>query len=248
MSRYLIFLLAAIVVSLIGMYRIGSIARVYRGEIVAQSLPHRFNDSGKPINVIEIKAFYVVPKNKTASVFPNWASVIEKNLKVLIKFHGVQLRGLSTVTFDIYPEPITGKLENLGYDTDVTQNGNPAALRAISQELQERVFSPAGDLYRNDFARANPGAYRVLYIIYEGVGAAGSENTAILSRVFLTDPQYANHGRTYLVHEFYHTLGLPDAYNIPQAISTDDDIMGLGRERPIEQSYISQNHLKGLGL
>ena len=167
---------------------------------------------------------------------------------MLAGFHRVQLRGLSLLTFDIYPEIIVGEQENLTYDTDVTQDGNPAALRAISQELERRVFTPAGDLYKDDFARAKPGAYRVLYIIYEGVGASGSENAAILSRSFLNDPQYAYQGPTYFAHEFYHTLGLPDAYRIPQAIPSDDDIMGFGRERPLEQSYISEDHLKGLGL
>lgn len=248
MLKYLIILLAVIAAALIGMYRLGSSTDVYRQEQAAIPHPHRFNQPSQSIDRIEIKAFYVVPKNKTDRAIPDWQKIIDQNLQKLAAFHHTQLRGLSSLTFQVYPEIVIGREENSIYDTDVTQHGNPAALQTIAKELEERVFLPSGDLYREDFSAAKPNTYQVLYIIYEGVGASGSENIAILSRSFLTDPQYTMRGQTYLTHEFYHTLGLPDAYDIPSAVPAKDDLMGSGRERPLDQTYISPEFIKGFGL
>lgn len=248
MLKYLIILLVVIAAALIGMYRLGSSTNVYRQEQVAILHPHYFNQPRQSIETIEIKAFYVVPKNKTDRAIPDWQKIIEESLQKLAAFHRVQLRGLSSLIFQVYPKIVIGREENSVYDTEVTEHGNPAALRTIGKELEERVFARSGDLYRENFSAAKPNTYQVLYIIYEGVGASGSENIAILSRAFLTDPQYALRGQTYLVHEFYHTLGLPDAYDIPSAVPAKDDLMGSGRERPLGQTYISHEYIKGFGL
>ena len=94
----------------------------------------------------------------------------------------------------------------------------------------------------------NEGVYCVIVIIYEGIGASGSENVALLSRIFLTDSQYSATAATLLAHEFYHTLGLPDAYDIITAVPFSQDIMGLGRFKPIEKTYLDKDNLIQLGL
>lgn len=76
----------------------------------------------------------------------------------------------------------------------------------------------------------------------------------LLNRKYITDKQDVGAGTTILAHEFYHTLGVPDGYEeieedgIQTAVSTSNDIMGIGRIYPIDKAYLSSEFLKGLGL
>ncbi len=56
------------------------------------------------------------------------------------------------------------------------------------------------------------------------------------------------HGASIVAHEFYHTLGVPDAYLAYNETPTSDDLMGLGRFREIERTYLGAEVLEGLGL
>ena len=85
-------------------------------------------------------------------------------------------------------------------------------------------------------------------VMYEGVGASGGGDIALVSRVFLSDPAYQTYGNTFWVHEFYHTLGLLDGYDIETGISTTEDIMGLGRFQTLSHTYLSAASLAQLGL
>lgn len=76
----------------------------------------------------------------------------------------------------------------------------------------------------------------------------------LLNREYMTNTQHADTGITILAHEFYHTLGVPDGYSEEEkdgrltALSTSNDIMGLGRTRSIGNTYLSKEVLNGLGL
>lgn len=70
----------------------------------------------------------------------------------------------------------------------------------------------------------------------------------LLSRAFLADLEYRAFGASLLAHEFYHILGIPDGYDQTTGKPTSTDIMGLGRYRPIEKTYVQRAIVRGLGL
>ncbi len=258
MIQYLASALAAVAVTLAVLYFWVGVPVVHEENVEEPARPHLYGDPSQSIEQIEIVAFYFVPKNKAAMQIVNWSSILQENLQKLKTFHEFQFLERSRITWRLYPEPIIGQEDNLAYDTDVTQHGNPEALDRISEELASRVFTPGGDRYKPDITQENPEAYRVWVIMYEGVGATASENVAFLSRTFLTHEDYRLFGPTFLAHEFYHTLGLPDRYEasvkvfedgqeIPLEILNSEDLMGRVRV-PIEYAYLERETLKNLGL
>jgi M6 family metalloprotease-like protein len=103
-------------------------------------------------------------------------------------------------------------------------------------------------------------------ILYEGVGSTAtiikkddkSNNLALLSEgslpaflasnYYLTGESYQDYGKTIFAHEFGHTLGLPDSYDLVSNIPSSDDIMGSGRYRPLSITYLSLEAKEKLGL
>ena len=247
MKVYLLLAFVVIVGGLFGIYIIG-LPRVYIQENVEPISPHLFGDSRQPISTINLVAFYFVPQNKIASQITHWREILAINLQALKRFHEFQFGSSSRIHVLIYPRPIIGRNDNSLYDTSVTQYGNPSALRSISEELNDRVFNSHGDLYVPDASSTDPDIWSVSYILYEGVGASGTLHNALLSRIFFTDPQYNQRGPSYFVHEFYHALGIPDGYDLTTTLSDTDDIMGAGRERPLDHTYLSGDTLTKMGL
>ena len=82
------------------------------------------------------------------------------------------------------------------------------------------------------------GDFTAIAVIYEGVGASGTTGSMILSRAFLSDPQYADFASTLFYHEFGHTMGLPDQYDLETNQPFSADIMGGGRRRPLKYNYL----------
>jgi hypothetical protein len=140
-----------------------------------------------------------------------------------------------------------GEEESLLYNTAVTERGNPEGLRNVSREIERRVFKINGDLYVPTFSPSSS-AYHVLYVMYEGPGASGSENVAFVNRTYLSVERFADVGLSTFVHEFYHTIGLVDAYAEINGWPLSLDIMGIGREGFVEYSYIEPAVLKKLGI
>lgn len=222
--------------------------KVYQESFQLAPSPHFYGRPDLSVSKIAIKAFYFVPKNRTKRTSSEWYQVLEKSLKKLVNFNSLQLQGRSEVVYKIYPVPIVGEKEGIDYDTENTQYGNPQALLAMNREIKRRVLDSAGDLYDLDFSETEAPYRRVAMILYEGVGASGTDDAAMVSRIFLTDPEYSLTGATIFTHEFYHTLGLPDGYTIPEAVPTTEDIMGLGKQRPVEKTYIQREFLRKLGI
>lgn len=237
MIKYFLAIFVLIAGALFAMYFWIGVPRIYKEPVPHLQQPYYYRDKQTSISEIKITALYFVPKNKTGAAISDWKEKLEKNLKKLQKFHSLQFQGRSNVSYEIYPEPVAGFEENIFYDTDVTQHGNPEALRRITEELERRkIFSPE-----------ERGAYPVLAIMYEGVGASGGGNTALVSRVFLADPRYELSGAAVLAHEFYHTLGVPDAYDLVTAAPLSDDLMGLERRGVLERAYLDKAVLKEMG-
>lgn len=241
----IVFLISAVLAAL---YFVVGVPRVYK-ETFLTELPslHRYGDAKQSIKEIHVQVFYFLPQNKRDAFVADWRSLLDAHFQKLQEFHNYQFQGRSRISYAIYPEPVVGRSENNVYDTDITQHGNPEALRRVVSELEERGL-----------VRQEPSMYQVLFIMYEGVGAAGSENVAFLSRAFLTETPYQDFSTTFLAHEFYHTLGLPDRYTTSVKVYADgqetllevlasEDMMGRIRV-PLEYTYIDRSTLREIGL
>lgn len=200
---------------------------------------HFYRDPARSLDKIHLKVFYVVPKNRTAQIYPTWRELLSPVLEETAKFHEIQFHGLSKIQSDVFPEPLILEHDNIYYDTDSTNRGNPEALRRITPEVEERA---------RGFLSSAADEFVVIGLIYEGVGASGSRGAFLLSRSFLSEEQYRPFRSSLLYHEFGHTMGLPDQYDLETGQHFSEDIMGSGRNRPLEVNYIDQALLEDLGV
>lgn len=238
------------------MYSGVSRAGIYEEKIASLSTPHHLEDVNQSIENIEIVAFYLVPRER--SINQKWKQSLEIALQELSDFHEVQSGGRSSITYRIIPRPVIGENSSGAYDVLPIEHNSTQALFSISSEIQKRLEDKNGDLYTPELEQ-NEGSYRVYVVLFEGSGAGGAENIALVARSFLTSDIYTHIGSTILAHEFYHTLGVKDQYEIaaavlaenviiPRSISRSNDIMGLGVTRPIRDTYISRDTLRAMGI
>ncbi|HEY4496778.1 MAG TPA: hypothetical protein VI432_01335 [Candidatus Paceibacterota bacterium] len=210
--------------------------------------PHVYGDKSKGIAKIKLYVFYAVPNNKTAGDLSLIQSKSIDVLEEVSSFHKNQFRGESLIEYYIYPEVVFLENDNLAYDTYSTQYGNFEALKSITLELENRAFKPEGDLSQNLLGVDSEGAFRVIAIIYEGVGASGTEGSMILSRDFMTRDEYSLFRPSLFYHEFGHTIGMPEGYDIKTNRPFTNDIMGAGRREPIRTNFIESETLKEMGV
>lgn len=254
MLKYFSVLLLGIAGALAFLYFRAGVPSIYREAERRARTAHFYDNPQKPLNQIQVVGVYFVPRDRNNSQMSNWQEVLEKSLEELQRFHELQLQNSSSLTYKIYSSPIIGREKGRFYDTDDTNRGNPEALRRAATEIEERLLTPVGDLWDKSFASLQTPSttYRVLVILYEGVGASGAvgEPAALISRQYFTKSEYQTIGSSILAHEFYHTLGLPDDYEIPTAVPASSDIMGMsiGRFRPLNKTYLSRETLSHLGL
>lgn len=246
--RYLVGLLLLIGASLAFLYFRVGVLPIYKEEVQAKGAMYYYDTPGQTIENVALGVFYFVPKNKTAFVKNNWKAIVEGHLEKLRAFHEFQFRGKSSLEFIIYPEPIIGLQESSEYDTTVPLHGDTATLIKVEKELNDRIFTKSGDLFNKEFLKADRDSYLVSMIIYEGIGSGGKNSAALISSSFLTRNEHQPIGTTFLTHEFYHTLGIPEGYDIPTNTPLGDDIMGLGRTKPLEATYISEGSLRRMGM
>lgn len=249
MHRYFFMVFIGIFAALAGIYYWVAIPQIYQEPALpVQTLVHQGNKT-QSIEHINITAFYFVPQDKQGKIDTYWNQSLKQSLEELTEFHESQFQGRSQITTQIFPQPIIGNYDSIDYDTTNTSGGNPHGLRTVALEVEARVYAPEGDLYHQFISDPSLNAYQVMVIMYEGVGAAGSENVAFISRTYLSEQPYReSYGPTFLVHEFYHTLGLENEYEKQSGRAFGNDIMGLGRFRPLEYTYIDQQTLKQMGI
>jgi len=205
---------------------------------------------GKPelsIEQIQLDVFYAIPNDKEQYN----KSILEEKLDILLpkieSFHKNQFGKRSVISYRVFPAPVVLFDTGFFYDTSDTRFGNPEALKAITLELESRVYDKQGDLYNEQFITP-AGHYRVIAIIYEGVGASGTEGSILLSRDFISKDEYTQVGASLFYHEFGHAIGIPEGYDIYTNNPFTNDIMGSGRRAPIENNYIDQSTLKEMGV
>lgn len=218
--------------------------------------PHFFNDPDISIKNIKVKIVYFTPKNKTESIKESWREDISKTTGILSEFHNIQFKGGSKIEFDVFSEVVVGFHDDAFYNGDDTSFGNPNALLSSSLEIENRIFSENGDLYNSNFSKTKNEEHLVLGVIYNGVGAVSgmempkSERNEHINQVFLVSDAYISgnvkNGLSIFYHEFAHTLGLPDLYD--EKFVYSDDIMGEGRNKPIENTYIRKDTLLKMGV
>jgi hypothetical protein len=272
-----LFIIASILAWMV--YGIGT-SKIYSETLEVRVSPHVYQNKNHTIKDINVFAFYFVPKDKIESSYAGWHDAIKKELGALEDFHSLQFQNKSSIHTSIYPQPILGLQESVVYDTEVTKNGNPKALINVSEEIQDRIFSPNGDLYNLEMSeKANEDTYSALFILYEGVGASGGivhesdlKTTDEIAKelgipesvIFIVDVKFADglfllnrdflsgipgiFGETLLAHEFYHVIGVPDSYKTPDGNPTTQDVMGSGRFKPLDRTYLSKDTLGKLGI
>lgn len=208
-------------------------------ETEPEKTAHLYKNPAVSIAKIHLKIFYAVPKDKTDSVYAGFSSFLKKYLDDAVRFHRSQFREYSAFTYDVYPEPVFMDEESLFYNTTDTNHGNPEGLKNLVPEIERKMAA---------FLKHEKDEFLVIGIVYEGVGASGAESAFLLSREFLSEEQYRLIAATLLYHEFGHALGLPDQYDIATGAPYSNDIMGGGREKPIEVNYIDRELLREMGI
>ncbi|MEK7090151.1 MAG: hypothetical protein AAB930_01035 [Patescibacteria group bacterium] len=79
------------------------------------------------------------------------------------------------------------------------------------------------------------------------VDVSSADGFFILNRETL-EGKHGPNGETIVAHEFYHTLGVEDKYSLDTGRAESADLMGLGRFKPLENTFLSKDTLNALGL
>lgn len=221
------------------------------------NFPHFYENSNTPILKVSVLIMYFVPKDRAKQSIDNWQEVVENNFKKLQDFHSVQFSGKSEITYEFFPKIIMGEKKGKEYELKTAGYSDKEMIFPISEEITRRVLTKGGDLYLED-KKIEEGERRVYFVVYEGEGGAGSGSFALLSRSYLTNKAFDFFSASFLAHEFYHTLGIPDSYEessyvyndlqrVPVSILTSKDIMGYVRV-PIESAYLNRSTLEKMGI
>ena len=211
-----------------------------------------------------VDAFYFVPKDFENSIDSAWKQHLENALSQTKLFYEKQVGGGINITYNIFPTPILGKEDSTFYNGNDTSQGNPSALILVYAEIQARIASDI-NVDGNSFSRTG-GTFHPSVILYEGVGASAmllldtvpkdlpkshvvaiddsSAPAFLISDYFFTGDSYKDYGTTFFAHEFGHIIGLVDAYTGDTGFSTSEDIMGMGRFKPLNATYLDDSSKK----
>lgn len=220
--------------------------------------PHAYDDTTQPIDSIELTVFYVIPKDALSKKQDDWKEIATKHLEELKKFHTTQFENTSKITYTFFPEIIIGEKTTKEYEGFFTYDDHDSLI-PIKKEITERVLTPTGNLYKKEYLPQDSSKkHHVYLVIFEGNGGAGNGNFSLISRSYLNDENFKNEGTTFLAHEFYHTLGIPDNYQTSAYVYKDmeqtmislvsnKDIMGQVNI-PLQHTYIDNETLKRMGI
>lgn len=248
MRIHVLAIIGCIGVALVFLIMFVGFADVAPPAIVFFPQPHVYGNSAEPIADIHVMAVYFVPRDMMPIPDETWRGLLEREFSRLQKFHDVQFRGFSRITYAVHPNPVVGREAHAVYDVDVLRHNDQHVLRPVVEEL-----SAVLGLELN----AGP-PYKVLLVLYEGAGAGGSNHMLLISRSFFERYDTRDVAGTFLAHEFYHALGVPDGYRIVPKVFPDGsevdaelvqtrDIMGRVRIA-LDETYLSPTTLTAMGL
>lgn len=246
-----------LLISLISLASFIGVDKVNKKPATNTPVPHFYENEKLSIKKIKINVIYFVPKDIKINEEINWKNITENHLKNLIDFHSIQFKNTSKISYEFVQKIITGDKTLKEYESLFEYDDNEA-LTPVKEEITKRLLSPDGDLYAESKIVSDKNAHNVYLIVFEGKGAAGNNDFFLVSRSYLTDNVYKDTGSTFLAHEFYHTLGIPDKYKTSTyvykdgqqttvSLVTDKDIMGQVNI-PISSTYINNETLKKMGL
>jgi hypothetical protein len=257
--RNLILIFSFLACSLLAVTLFVGVQSVKEKPILKEAKAYLYDSNGSvPIEHIHMTIFYVVPKDSVNKKIDSWKEITNEHVQNLLSFHSTQFGNTSKITYDFFPQIIIGEKTAIDYES-LLDHSDHDALKPLQEELNRRVLQAGGDLstlYQKN--KTDPSARNVYLIVFEGNGAAGNGDFALISRSYLTDITYKETGSTFLAHEFYHTLGIPDMYETsvyvfkdgqqaPVSILTSKDIMGQVNI-PLQYTYIKTETLKKMGL
>jgi hypothetical protein len=237
MLKYIAGVLVFIGITLLSIYFFVGVPRIYHERFPEAQIPHAYGEPSLSLESIDVVGFYFIPNNRVEQQAKDWQNILEENLERVKVFHEAQFLGRSRLSWRVYEQPVIGLRDNALYDTPLPQHTNDEALRRIVGELPE-------------VAKRKGHTYQVLVVMYEGIGATGSQNAALLSRTLFDE--------AFLAHEFYHALGVPDHYYTSDfvfedgqttdlGIVTSGDLMGRVQV-PLERAYLDFATLQQMGL
>lgn len=210
--------------------------------------PHLYENWAESIADIHVTAVYFIPRDIILTPDGTWHDLLEQELSHLQEFHAIQFRGFSRITYTVHPSPIVGKEAHAAYDIDIFHHNDQQVLRPIAEELSA--------LLGLELNASSP--YNVLLVLYEGSGAGGSKHLSLISRSFFERSDTRDIAGTFLAHEFYHALGVPDGYQtvpkvFPDGSEVDVEVLQtrdiMGRVRiPLNETYLSPATLTAMGL
>ena len=199
--------------------------------------PHVAGDASLLLARVILHVVYVVPRDRTMLAWNGWEEKARPALEAVRAFHRLQFRGLSELTYEFVPGMVIGEQDGAVYDSSDTARGNPHAWQAIREELDRRMPLPT-----------DKQTFHVRAVLYEGVGALGGENQIFISSAYLRNASTGFDPASVMYHELGHAFGLEDAYDYEHGAPSNEDIMGLGRQKPIGQAYLSDTAKKLLGI
>mgnify|MGYP001558031737 CR=1 FL=1 len=248
MRGHVFAIIGAIGVTLAFLYLFGGFAGIAPPVALLSPHPHVYDNLTEPITEISITAVYFVPRGMSPVSSEQWMMPLERELTRLQEFHSVQFRGSSRIRYFLHPTPIIGEKPRNAYDVDTLRHNDPEILRPVINEAASAVGHSLD---------AGP-PYQVLLVLYEGAGAGGAKHAALLSRSFFERADTRPDAGTFLAHEFYHALGIPDAYQtvpkvFPDGTVADAELVQtrdvMGRVRlPLEEAYLEPETLTAMGL
>jgi hypothetical protein len=254
--RNLIILFSFLVVSLTGLTLFVGVIKTQPKAQLSVVHPHLYGNK-ESIEKIKITIFYFVPKDAINSENTDWKNITDTHIQELINFHTITFGNTSKISYEFFPDIIVGEKTTKEYESLFAEEDNDALI-PVQEEITKRIFTPGESFYKKEELSKKNGVRNVYLVVFEGKGAAGNGDFALVSRSYLTDKGYKDTGSTFLAHEFYHTLGLPDNYqtsqivykngqSIPVSLVTKKDIMGQVTI-PLSYSYIDIESLKKMGL
>ncbi len=120
--------------------------------------------------------------------------------------------------------------------------------------LYEGVGASGGIIYESELESEREIAEKLGIpesIIFK-IDVEAADGFFLLSSAYLARPELRSYGASVMVHEFYHTLGLPDKYEVEEPTFEErilsPDLMGAGRKRPLEKTYLERAAIRGFGL
>lgn len=194
---------------------------------------HRVQFREKSVLVYDIYPEPVILEKN--NIFYDTESTKHGNPKALINIANELERRVFKKDGDLY-------IENFG-----KKNASEYSVIGI---IYEGVGAAGGVIYESELESTGDIAKKLGLpesVIYK-VDVESADGFFILSRSFLTEAEYRFNGITNFYHEFAHTFGLPDGYDLETGISQTFDIMGEGRKKPIDTIYLDRKFTRAMGL